>query len=431
MGSLHPRSGSGSRRRSFDPAAPSVHNADPVAFDREQTDARAHWLLGAHWFLATAALGVHFPYFALLLRENVGLPASQIGIVLAIPPIVGLVAQPAWGHLADRKGSRVRVLALLCAGAAAGFAALAHAQSLMATLLATLLLASFLSALFPMAVSVSFGVVSDPLHFGRVRVWGTIGYFVVVVAAPPLLHMLHGPLALHVRPGGPSEPALPLAFYGAALLSLLGGGVALLLPNNRTLAVRAGRGDLRALLRERPFRRVLAFHGGIQFFLHGPMSLFPLYVRSRGGDMTDLSHMWIFMLLLEVPLIFLSGALFARLGTVRVMTLAAAAGSVRWLASAAVPTLAYAYPVQMLHALMVTGLGVGVATHVERLVPAHLRSSGQSLLVMLGGSLGGGTSSVLSGIIVERFGVDALLAASGIGGLAFTAWARRSLLAPR
>ena len=402
-------------------------NADPVS-DRPSSEARDLRLLSLHWFLLTAPLGIHTPYFVLFLRENVGLSLAQLGLVLAIPPVVGLFAQPAWGYLADRSGSRVAVLAVISIGTAAGFAAIAHARGLGPTLLATVLLSSFLTALFPMCVSVSFAVLREPLQFGLVRVWGTISYFIVVVAAPLVLDLLRVPLGLEAVPGGPSEPGLPLTYYAAALLSLLGAGVTLVLPRTRALAARAERGQLRALLRERPFLRVLAFNTGIQVFLGGPMSMFPLYVRSRGGDMTDVSHMWICMLLLEVPLIFLSGRLFARLGTTRVMTIAGASSGFRWLVCAAAPSLSLAYPVQALHALMVIGLGIGVAMHVEQLVPAELRSSAQSLVVMVGGSVGGGLSSLASGVIAERFGIDALFASAGIGALLFSAWSRSALL---
>ena len=44
------------------------------------------------------------------------------------------------------------------------------------------------------------------------------------------------------------------------------------------------------------------------------MSLFPLFVRSLGGDMLTVSHLWVVMVILEIPLVAYSGAWFARLG---------------------------------------------------------------------------------------------------------------------
>jgi pimeloyl-ACP methyl ester carboxylesterase len=76
--------------------------------------------------------------------------------------------------------------------------------------------------------------------------------------------------------------------------------------------------------------------------------------------------------------------------------------------------------VQLLHALVVTGLGVGTALHMEQIIPGRLRSTGQALVVMVGSSLGGMLSSVLCGAALDRFGVDAVYLVAGAGG---TLWA--------
>jgi PPP family 3-phenylpropionic acid transporter len=389
---------------------------------------RSFLLLCAHCFFAFAALGAFYPYFALFLSENVGLSSSQVGIVVSIPPLVGLFAQPAWGQLADRTGSRVRVLVFLCIGAASGFAVLTQAQGLVATAVATFGLAVFLSPLFPLSTSVTFGSLPSSSMFGRVRVWGTVGYLLVVVAAPRLLAQLRDAGVMPRTPGGPSEPGLPLLFYLAAGCCLISAGAAALLPKHAGLSARAQRGDLRALLSQPAFARLLVFTTGIQLFINGPMQLFPLYVRSRGGSMTDLSNLWICMALLEIPLIFGSSKLFAALGVPRMMLIASAAGGVRWLVCALVPTLAGVYPVQALHALVVTGLNVGTALYVEQIVPERLRSTAQSTVVMVGISVGGALSNVIGGAIVERWGVDALFLTGGIGAIAWVVLGGRRLL---
>jgi MFS transporter, PPP family, 3-phenylpropionic acid transporter len=381
---------------------------------------RLFFLLCAHCFCAIGALGIFLPYFALFLRENVGLSGAQIGLVLALPPLIGLFAQPAWGHVADRTGSRVRVLVVLAVGTAFGFVGMSHAVDLASTVLATVLLALFQTALIPMSVSVTFGALTNPSTYGRVRVWGTVGYLLLIVVSPSWLQAQRDALGLRVVPGGPSEPGLELLFYLAAALSVGAAITALGLRGPPSLSLRAQRGDLRALLALPAFVRVLVFSAGIQLFIQGPLVLFPLYVRARGGDMSDVSHMWIWMLLLEVPMIFGSGWLFERFGVTRVMIVAAVGGSMRWIACACAPSLALAYPVQLLHALVVTGLGVGTALHVEQIIPGRLRSTGQALVVMVGSSLGGMLSSVLCGAALDQFGVDAVYLVAGAGG---TLWA--------
>ena len=73
------------------------------------------------WFAYFGSLGVFYPYFALYLRENAGLTGTQVGMVLAISPLIGMIAQPLWGQVADRTGARTRVLAFLTLGTALGY----------------------------------------------------------------------------------------------------------------------------------------------------------------------------------------------------------------------------------------------------------------------------------------------------------------------
>ena len=46
------------------------------------------------WVFALGGLGLFFPYYSLYLRENAGLSGTQVGAVLAVLPLVGIVVQP-------------------------------------------------------------------------------------------------------------------------------------------------------------------------------------------------------------------------------------------------------------------------------------------------------------------------------------------------
>jgi MFS family permease len=195
------------------------------------------------------------------------------------------------------------------------------------------------------------------------------------------------------------------------------GAIAWRLPATAGLIARAAPRDYLLLLRQPAYRRVLLFTFLSYFSLHGPMIMFPIYVREHGGDVALLGHMWIGMLLVEIPLMLYSGAIFARLGPRLMLSLATAAGALRWAICGVSSNMALVFSVQLLHAAVVTGVLVGGALYVESLVPRRLRSTAQSGLTMFGNGVGGILAGALSGVVLDRLGIDALFLASGLMGL--------------
>ena len=177
--------------------------------------------LSGYWLFILGALGVFFPYFTLYLRENVGLNGAQVGVVFAVLPCVGMLAQPLWGFIADHTGSRTRVLTVIATGTALGYAGLGRPDDFTGMLLATAALASCSSALLPIGVSVSMAALSGgSVAFGRVRAVGTVGFLIMVVCTPWMLHAYQQSTGLQRLPDGPSEPGLGAVFLVAAALAL-------------------------------------------------------------------------------------------------------------------------------------------------------------------------------------------------------------------
>jgi PPP family 3-phenylpropionic acid transporter len=362
--------------------------------------------------------GLTLPYWGLYLRENAGLSGAQVGAVFAAIPAVGILVQPLWGNLADRSGLRARMLVLLSLGVAAGLVALGRAQGFAAIVATTALFAAFARALVPMLLSVSLPALEDHPHaFGWVRAFGTVGFGAAMFAFPAALDRLQAERGIAAT-AAVSEPGLELLFPTAAALSALAAAVALAIPNRGAVALRASRGEWRTLLRNRSFVRVLALCTVAFLFLNGPMEMFPILVRDRGGDLDAVRRMWLFMLIPEVFLAAGLGALTARLGARRLLAIGLAAGAARWLLTAAAPSLAWLGPVQVLHAVVVLGLNIGAPLYVDAVVPPQLRSTAQTLLGTVAVGVGGMGSSLLAGLLLDRGGASAPYWAGGAGALA-------------
>jgi len=181
---------------------------------------------------------------------------------------------------------------------------------------------------------------------------------------------------------------------------------------------RAQPGDQRWLLGHRPYLRVLLVNFAAYAFLHGPMVLFPVYVRSRGGSAATISYMWIFMLGMETLLMFSMSGLIRRLGAQGLITLGILACGVRWTVSGFCRELSWVYPLQMTHGMLVLALQVGAPLLVESLVPERLRATSQAGLNVVGSGVGGMLSSALAGLVLDAYGIDTVMWLAGGAGLA-------------
>ena len=395
----------------------------PVILPRMPPGPSPAVLLATFWLLYMTGLGAIFPFQSLYFHENAALTGTQLGIVIAMRPLMGMLSQGFWGQVSDRSGARGRVLVVITAGAGVAYLLLPFASGFAPIALAVAFAALFGTAVIPMASAINMAALGDeaPRRFGRIRVWGTVGFLVTVVLLPRLLATIQESLGWRSDPGGPSEPGLGIMFFVAALLCFAAAALALRLPRGGAFGLRSQPGDLGRLLRHRPYRRAILFAFATFFLVQAPIGFFPIFVDARGGSLETVGTMWVAMLLVEIPLVFLSGSIVARIGGRGLIALGVLADGLRWTLCAFVQDLRLIGALQVLHGVSVAGAIVGIQLYVESVVPARLRSSGQGLVTVVGVSLGGGLSAIAGGWLFENFGIDALYLAGGAGALALGA----------
>ncbi len=368
------------------------------------------------WFFALGGLGMFFPFFSLYLYKNAQLSGSQVGLVLATIPMVGILSQPAWGQVADLSGRRTLVLAAVLLGGAAGYAALLLPSSFAQFLIGAGVLALFSTSFMPAMWSVSLGLLSEggPRVLGWVRVCGTLGFGLSVGSFPYLTSWLHPDTSSDATEV--LRDIFPLAAVCFATAAML----AFSLPRQGEVSLRARRGEYRQLLSHGPFLRVLAASVLAVICMRGPGVMLPILVFDHGGSIHIISTMWLLMLSLEVPLITWFGATVRRLSLRGVMIAGVASAAVRWLASGYVHDLHVMTSIQILHGVGVWGVIVCAPSYVDRVVPASLRSTAQGALAMTAFGVGGVISSALAGWLLENFGPRSPAQWGGAGALLLT-----------
>ena len=376
--------------------------------------------IGMFWFLYMAGLGVIFPYLSLYFQQNAGLSGSQLGLALAMHPLMGIIASPLWGQWADRSGHRRGVLCLMACGASLGYFLVPYMSSFTSLLFCLAFLSAFTAPTMAIASSISFAVLGEggAARFGQVRVWGTVSYLIMIISFPALLAFMGGDASVIGSTRG-----LELIFPVAAIMCAGAAIVLLGVPSSNAVSVRAKREVLGVLMRQSSYQRLLIMAFLAFGLLTGPIALFPVFVVDRGGTIETVSRLWIPMLLLEIPLIYYAGAGLRRVGARGLIATGIALDGARWLVTALAPNLFWIFGIQLCHGAVVVGLIIGMQLYVEGEVPARLRATGQTVLgaVM---SIGAVVSHLWAGAALEHWGANAPYLISGpiSIGLGLSAW---------
>ena len=124
-------------------------------------------------------LGINLPFFPLWLKAQ-SLDSDAIGIVLAAPLLMRIVANPTVGAFADRSG-RIAVVLTLCAVlVAAGTGLLTMTNGFWPILLVVVAIAAAQGPLIALTDTMTLRslarMVRPELTYGRIRLWGSLGF---------------------------------------------------------------------------------------------------------------------------------------------------------------------------------------------------------------------------------------------------------------
>ena len=151
-----------------------------------------YWRLSGFYFFYFATLGVLVPYWSLYL-QSVGFAPVDIGNLIAILMFSRIVAPVVWGWIADHREQRMAVVRLASFLTVAAFSGVFFGTSFWWLAAVMLLFSFFWHASLPLLeVFVMQHTAARPGEYGRVRLWGSIG-FIVAVLVLGLVIDVHGP----------------------------------------------------------------------------------------------------------------------------------------------------------------------------------------------------------------------------------------------
>ena len=334
-------------------------------------------------------VGVFSPYASLYFADR-GLSATQIGILMSLMQVMRIFGPNVWGWVADQSRRRVLVLRLTSVAAALTFCGMFVGQSFMFFFALMVTVNLFTSAQGPISEALMLSSMrGDLTHYGRVRLWGSVGFIVLVTLSGYALDW----------------QGIELMPWIALLMLVMVTSVTFSLHEEPATQHAQPSNSVRELLSR---KSVLSFFASTFLMIAAHSSLYvyySLYLSDMGYSKSVIGLMWSLGVIAEILFFFYQAPLFRRFGVRKLMLFSLAIAVIRFLMIGwGAQSLAVLLVAQVLHAAT---FGVhhsaSVAT-LQRWFAGPLQARGQALYISISYGLGGTVGGLLLSACWDTFG---------------------------
>ncbi|MHB8454867.1 MAG: MFS transporter [Acidiferrobacterales bacterium] len=364
-----------------------------------------YWRLSGFYFFYFATLGVLMPYWGLYLRSE-GFGARDIGSLMALFMVSRMIAPVAWGWLADHRDRRMAAVRLAALLTLVAFSAVFFRTGFWWLAAVMFLFSFFWNASLPLlevATMNHFG--SDPGAYGRVRLWGSIGFIASVLV-----------LGVVIDHFGPRSilPALLILMLGVWFYSMT-------LPETEVSGHIDHAGSFRkAIMRPEVFAFLLACF--LMQVSHGPYyAFYSIYLEGHGYSSSLIGFLWAFAVMCEIAVFLVMRRLLTQVSLRPVLLASFLLAAVRWLLIGYFPDhLGLLVLAQTLHAATFGAFHATAMQLIYRFFTGRHQHRGQAIYGGASFGLGGAVGSFYSGQTWGSLGPAPTFAiAAGAAGLAF------------
>ena len=366
--------------------------------------------LAGFYFFYFAYLGTFAPFFSLYL-DSVGLTPFDIGVVMALPQVTRIVAPHLWSWLADRSSAPVRVVRLTGLAGTVVFLGVFAGSPFMLLFATVFAMTFFWSAALPLMEATTLTHLGEETtRYGRVRVWGSIGFIVAVIGVGHLLDYV-------------KLDAVPVLVL-AMMLGML--TCSWLVPE----APRAHHAEAESVARLILKPHVIALIGAGAFMsaAHGPYyTFFSINLVAEGYSKAATGWLWGLGVACEIGVFVWMPRLFRAFTLRKILIASFALGVLRflaigWFAQSLIVLLA----AQALHGATFGAFHAASIGYVHQYFKGRLQSRGQAIYGSLAFGVGGAFGGLASGALWERVGAGLTFtfgaACALAGGLILARW---------
>lgn len=362
------------------------------------------------WFFG--AVGTLFPFINLYFKR-LGLSGSEIGLLAAMQPLAVMIGPPLAVALAGRFRHTQNTLPVLMTLALVPYALLISVKDFWPLLVvyfaSSLLHAPVAPLLDDSTLRRMEGTSND---YGRIRLWGSIGYIVAVNVIGPLSERF----------------GLQVSLLGNLMACALGAGVAWRLARTGgLLPVSAGSSQRNVALAIVGGWRAIGlapeilwlFVAGLlaRFAQVGGTNFFAIHADDIGMSESLIGLSWGIAVGCEVALMAVSAPIMRRISARGLFIVSALAGALRWAIYAQTSSIGLLLAVQVLHAFTYAAFHIASVTLVHSLFPPERRTEGQSAWAVMTSGLPVLAGTYLAGYLYDVVGIRPLFWISAAASL--------------
>ncbi|QPF82880.1 MFS transporter [Bradyrhizobium genosp. L] len=344
--------------------------------------------------------GVQLPFFTVWLKA-VGIDATWIGFITAVPPVTRFTVLPLVTAAAERRQMLRGAIIATSFATACGFAVVGTQHLPLALLVAYALTCCVWTPMVPLTDAYALrGVRQYGLNYGPLRLWGSAAFMACALASGFLLGYV---AEIHL-------------IWIITAVTLLGAIVSLALrPLHHPVAASAPTSGARKLLRDPAFLAIMVSSALIQSSHSAYYTFASIAWQQAGLSGLTIAGLWTLGVLAEIVLFALSPRF--TLPSAVLVVIAAASAVARWTVTAQDPPLAILAVVQLGHGLTFGLTQVGIMGLIVHHVPGHVMARAQGYLSACSGIFAS-TTSILCGMVYARYGLGAyyMMAAMGAAG---------------
>jgi len=351
-----------------------------------------YWRLSGFYFFYFASLGVLVPYWSLYLK-SLGFNSLTIGALVAILPATKLIAPYIWGWLADHTRRSMLIIRVACILALLSFSLVFISQQLWWLTFAMLLFSFFWNATLPQFEAMTLNHLGDDAHhYSMIRLWGSLGFIVIVVLIGDLLETYDTDII----------PLVVLITFVAISLS------SFIVPEKLNTP-HADHSPIWHVIKQ---PKVLAFLAVCFLMLcsHGPYyTFYTIYLEEQGYSPHMIGVLWAVGVLAEVIIFLLMHRLLPVFGARKLLIVTLLLTTLRWLLIGFfVDDLSMLFLAQLIHAFSFGVFhSVGISLVHEYFTGSH-QGRGQALYSSVSFGAGVAVGSLISGLVWDQWGAGVL-----------------------